>query len=99
MPETRENTDFELSYGHQPKSNPLSIKSNQIYAPGPNIQATLKPEMDLPTMERFHSNNANLGDYVTVPDETNPDDFNSANYYDDDNYYVQPKGLNSAVDV
>ena len=90
MPETADNTDFELSYGHEPKSNPLSIKSNQIYEAEPTDLLATQNSVDLPTMERFHSENPkiNLDDYVTVPDE----------YYDDD-CYVQPKGLNSSVDV
>jgi len=91
MPETPENTDFELSYGHEPKSNPLSIKSNQIHEADPET-------LLLPKMERFHSDNPkiNLDDYVTVPDAT---DFRSPEYNDDDDCYVQPKGLNSSVDV
>ena len=97
MPETAENTDFELSYGHEPKSNPLSIKSNQIYEAEPSDLLARQKSRDLPTMELFHSENPkiNLDDYVTVPDAT---DFNSPEYYDDD-CYVQPKGLNSSVDV
>lgn len=96
MPQTPENTDFEISYGHEPKSNPLSIKSNQIYKADPKIIATQKSS-DLPAMEHFDSN---LDDYVTVPDGTVTEgDFRSFNDYDEDDTYVQPKGLNSSVDV
>lgn len=96
MPQTPENTDFEISYGHEPKSNPLSIKSNQIYKADPKIIATQK-SLDLPAMEHFDSH---LDDYVTVPDGTVTEgDFRSYNDYDEDDTYVQPKGLNSSVDV
>ncbi|CAG5103572.1 Oidioi.mRNA.OKI2018_I69.chr1.g832.t1.cds [Oikopleura dioica] len=83
MPQTPESTDFEIAYGHEPKSNPLSVKSNQIYEVASRSSIA----------ENFEQEVYNgLQDYVSPPTITGGDSV-------DDLTYVEPKGLNSAVDI